>query len=280
MYDRIKKTADFIKTKISLQPETGIILGTGLGGLTTKITDQQILQYSDIPEFPVSTVKGHEGRLIFGKLSSANIVAMQGRFHYYEGYRMEQITFPVRLMKELGVKRLFVSNASGGLNSKYEIGTLMIISDHINLLPNPLIGQNDDRLGLRFPDMSHPYDLSLIDLACEVAQQHSIKIEKGVYVGTTGPTFETPAEYKYFRLIGGDAIGMSTVPEVIVARHAGLPVFGISIVTDIGVEGRIVEVSHEDVQKEGAKAEIKMTTIISGMLDKIHHCQSEINIVE
>ncbi|MDR2382432.1 MAG: purine-nucleoside phosphorylase [Prevotellaceae bacterium] len=269
MYEKIKKTADFIKTKIRLQPETGIILGTGLGGLATKITDRQTLEYAEIPGFPVSTVEGHKGRLIFGKLDAANVVAMQGRFHYYEGYTMEQITFPVRVMKELGIKRLFVSNASGGLNPNYEIGTLMVISDHINLLPNPLIGTNDDRLGLRFPDMSHPYDLNLIDLAFEVAKRYSIKLEKGVYVGTTGPTFETPAEYKYFRLIGGDAIGMSTVPEVIVARHAGLPVFGISVVTDIGVEGKIVEVSHLDVQKEGAKAEIKMTAVITGMLNKI-----------
>jgi purine-nucleoside phosphorylase len=270
MYERIKRTADFIKTEISLQPETGIILGTGLGGLATKIIKPQTIEYADIPGFPVSTVKGHEGQLIFGKLGSANVVAMQGRFHYYEGYNMEQITFPVRIMKELGIKRLFVSNASGGLNPGYEIGTLMVISDHINLLPNPLIGPNDDRLGLRFPDMSHPYDPRLIDLAFDTAKRHSIKIEKGIYVGVTGPTFETPAEYRYFRLIGGDAIGMSTIPEVIVARHAGLPVFGISIITDIGVEGKIVEVSHEDVQREGANAEIKMTAIISGMLDTIN----------
>jgi purine-nucleoside phosphorylase len=269
MYEKIKNTVDFIKTKIGLQPETGIILGTGLGGLATKITDYQTLEYAEIPGFPVSTVEGHEGRLIFGKLDTANVVAMQGRFHCYEGYTMEQITFPVRVMKELGIKRLFVSNASGGLNPDYGIGALMVISDHINLLPNPLIGPNDDRLGVRFPDMSHPYDLNLIDLAFEVAKGHSIKLEKGVYVGTTGPTFETPAEYKYFRLIGGDAIGMSTVPEVIVARHAGLPVFGISVVTDIGVEGKIVEVSHLDVQKEGAKAEIKMTTVITGMLKRL-----------
>jgi purine-nucleoside phosphorylase len=269
MYERIKKTADFIKTKISLQPETGIILGTGLGGLATKITECQALEYSDIPGFPVSTVKGHAGRLIFGQLGPACVVAMQGRFHYYEGYTMEQVTFPVRVMKELGIKRLFVSNASGGLNPDYEIGTLMVISDHINLLPNPLIGTNDEKLGLRFPDMSHPYDLRLIDLALKVAARYSIKIRRGVYVGTTGPTFETPAEYKYFRLIGGDVIGMSTVPEVIVARHAGLPVFGISIVTDVGVEGKIVEVSHEDVQREGAKAEIKMTALITGMLNEI-----------
>jgi purine-nucleoside phosphorylase len=270
MYEKIRKTADFIETKTSLQPQTGIILGSGLGGLATKITESEIFDYAEIPGFPVSTVEGHAGRLIVGKLNSANVVAMQGRFHYYEGYSMEQITFPVRVMKELGIKRLFVSNASGGLNPNYDIGTLMVISDHINLMPNPLIGNNDDRLGLRFPDMSHPYDLDLIDLAFDVAKQHSIDLAKGVYVGTTGPTFETPAEYKYFRLIGGDAIGMSTVPEVIVARHAGLSVFGISIVTDVGVEGKIVEVSHEDVQREGNKAEIKMTTIISGILGRIN----------
>jgi purine-nucleoside phosphorylase len=271
MYETIKATADYIRTKIGLQPETGIILGTGLGGLATKITDCQTLDYADIPGFPVSTVEGHAGRLIFGKLNEANVVAMQGRFHYYEGYSTKQITFPVRVLKELGIKRLFVSNASGGLNPNYEIGTLMVISDHINLLPNPLIGPNDDRLGVRFPDMSHPYDLNLIDLAFDVAKQYSIELTKGVYVGTTGPTFETPAEYKYFRLIGGDAIGMSTVPEVIVARHAGLPVFGISVVTDIGVEGKIVEVSHEDVQREGAKTEIKMTVIITEMLRRIEN---------
>jgi purine-nucleoside phosphorylase len=269
MYERIKKTADFIRSKVSLRPDTGIILGTGLGGLTAKITECETLEYADIAGFPVSTVEGHAGRLIFGKLNSANVVAMQGRFHYYEGYDMAQVTFPVRVMKELGIKRLFVSNASGGLNPDYEIGTLMIISDHVNLLPNPLIGANDDRLGVRFPDMRYPYDRELIDLASDVARQHSIDIAKGVYVATTGPTFETPAEYRYFRLIGGDAIGMSTVPEVIVARHAGLPVFGISVVTDIGVEGKIVEVSHEDVQREGAKAEIKMSTIISGMLESL-----------
>jgi purine-nucleoside phosphorylase len=269
MYEKIKRTADFIRTEISLQPDTGIILGTGLGGLATKITERKTLEYSEIPGFPVSTVKGHVGRLIFGKLDSANVVAMQGRFHYYEGYSIEQVVFPVRVMKELGIKRLFVSNASGGLNPDYRIGTLMIISDHINLLPNPLTGPNDDRLGPRFPDMSRPYDPELIELASDVAGQHSVEVAKGVYVGTTGPTFETPAEYRYFRLIGGDAIGMSTVPEVIVARHAGLPVFGISVITDIGVEGKIVEVSHEDVLKEGARAEIKMTTIISGMLHRL-----------
>ncbi|MDR1896750.1 MAG: purine-nucleoside phosphorylase [Prevotellaceae bacterium] len=270
MYEKIKKTAEFIKAKTGIQPDAGIILGTGLGGLTRQIKNSETLKYSDIPGFPVSTVEGHEGRLIFGQLGAKNVVAMQGRFHYYEGYGMEQITFPVRIMKELGIKQLFVSNASGGLNPKYSIGTLMVISDHINLLPNPLIGPNDERFGPRFPDMSKPYDSALIETAFEVAKQHSIVLEKGVYVGTTGPTFETPAEYRFFRLIGGDAIGMSTVPEVIVARHAGIPVFGISIITDLGIEGKIVEVSHEDVQKEGAKAEIKMTTIIENMLNIIN----------
>ncbi|MDR2425044.1 MAG: purine-nucleoside phosphorylase [Prevotellaceae bacterium] len=266
MYEKINNTANFIKSSVSIQPETGIILGTGLGGLVERIGNQQILEYVDIPDFPVSTVEGHRGRLIFGQLNAHSIVAMQGRFHYYEGYSMEQVTFPVRVMKALGIKRLFVSNASGGMNPDFSIGSLMVISDHINLMPNPLIGKNDQRLGLRFPDMSKPYDQKLMDLAFTVAARRSIALEKGVYVATTGPTFETPAEYRYFRTIGGDAVGMSTVPEVIVARHGGLPVFGISIITDLGVENKIVEVSHEDVQREGARAELKMTDIIADML--------------
>jgi len=267
MYNKIKQTAKFIKSKISITPDTGIILGSGLGGLVNHITEQQILEYENIPEFPLSTVEGHKGRLIFGKLSGKNIVAMQGRFHYYEGYDMQQVTFPVRVMTELGIKRLFVSNASGGVNANFEIGTLMVISDHINLLPNPLIGHNDERLGTRFPDMSKAYNAEMIELAYGIAKKNSIVLKQGVYVGTSGPTFETPAEYKFFKMIGGDAVGMSTTPEVIVAKHGGLPVFGISIITDLGVEGLIVEVSHEDVQREAAKAETKMTTIISGMLE-------------
>ncbi|MDR0560735.1 MAG: purine-nucleoside phosphorylase [Prevotellaceae bacterium] len=269
MYEKVKQTADYIKDRIAVLPETGIILGTGLGGLISQVSEQTVFKYSDIPNFPVSTVEGHEGKLIFGKLSSKNIVAMQGRFHYYEGYSPYQVTFPVRVMKELGIKRLFVSNASGGMNPAYGIGTLMVISDHINLMPNPLTGPNDERFGVRFPDMSKPYDNELINLAFKVAGRNSITLEKGVYVGTTGPTFETPAEYRFFRIIGGDAVGMSTVPEVIVARHAGIPVFGISIITDLGVENKIVEVTHEDVQREGAKAEIKMTAIISEMLSEL-----------
>lgn len=269
MLEQIKATADFIKSKVKDIPENAIILGTGLGGLVTKIENQVILNYTDIPNFPVSTVEGHSGRLIFGNLGGKRVMAMQGRFHYYEGYDMQQVTFPVRVMQQLKVKRLFVSNASGGMNPAHQIGDLMIITDHINLMPNPLLGKNDNRLGVRFPDMSQPYNHDLIQLAEKISAQLDIKLHKGVYVGTTGPTFETPAEYKYFRIIGGDVVGMSTVPEVIVARHAGIPVFALSIITDIGIEGRIVEVSHEEVQREGAKAEIKMTAIITEMLRQL-----------
>ena len=269
MLKQIKETADFIKGKIGSIPENAIILGTGLGGLVVKIENQVSISYSDIPNFPVSTVEGHSGRLIFGVLGGKNVMAMQGRFHFYEGYDMKQVTFPIRVMQQLGFKRLFLSNASGGLNPEYKIGDIMIISDHINLMPNPLLGKNDDQLGVRFPDMSKPYDPIFIKLAEKVSNELNIKLHKGVYVGTTGPTFETPAEYKYFRIIGGDVVGMSTVPEVIVARHAGIPTFGLSIVTDIGVEGHIVEVSHEEVQKEGAKAEVKMTAIITEMLKQL-----------
>ena len=269
MLEKIKETTSFIQAKVKVTPEIGIILGTGLGGLVEHIENKQAIDYSDIPNFPVSTVEGHSGRLIFGTLGGKNVVAMQGRFHYYEGYDMKQVTFPVRVMKELNIKYLFVSNASGGVNPSFEIGDLMVITDHLNLMPNPLLGKNDNKLGVRFPDMSEAYDRKLIKLAYEVAQKQGIKLQKGVYVGTTGPTFETPAEYKYFHIIGGDTVGMSTVPEVIVARHSNIPVFAISIITDLGVEGKIVEVSHEEVQKVGAKAEVKMTALIKEMLTKL-----------
>ncbi|MDR1199643.1 MAG: purine-nucleoside phosphorylase, partial [Prevotellaceae bacterium] len=248
---------------------TGIILGTGLGGLVNKISNQEILEYADIPNFPVSTVEGHSGRLIFGELGGKNVMAMQGRFHFYEGYDMKQVTFPVRVMKELNIKCLFVSNASGGVNPDFEIGDLMVLNDHINLMPNPLLGKNRNELGVRFPDMSEAYSKKLIALADETAAALGIKLRHGVYVGTTGPTFETPSEYRYFRIIGGDAVGMSTVPEVIVARHSNIPIFAISIITDLGVEGKIIEVSHEEVQKVGAAAEVKMTELIRKMLEKL-----------
>lgn len=269
MLDKINQTVAYIKGKVTITPEVGIILGTGLGGLVREIEKQEIIDYKDIPNFPVSTVEGHSGRLIFGLLGGKKVVAMQGRFHFYEGYDMKQVTFPVRVMKFLGIKQLFVSNASGGVNPDFEIGDLMLINDHINLMPNPLIGPNISELGPRFPDMHKTYDPELMTLAKEVAASNGIKLQEGCYVGTTGPTFETPKEYVYFRIIGGDTVGMSTVPEVIVARHMNIPVFAISIITDLGVPGKIVEVSHEEVQKVGAMAEQKMTLIMKQMLTKL-----------
>ena len=269
MLKKVQETTAYIQSKVSVKPEVGIILGTGLGGLTKDIKNQQVLSYGDIPNFPVSTVEGHSGRLIFGELGNKQVVAMQGRFHFYEGYDMKQVTFPVRVMKYLGIKHLFVSNASGGVNPDFEIGDLMIINDHINLLPNPLIGPNDREFGVRFPDMSQPYDQNLIALAQEIADKHNIPMQIGCYVGTTGPTFETPKEYQYFRIIGGDTVGMSTVPEVIVARQMGIPTFAISIITDLGVPGKIVEITHEEVQRIGMQAEKKMTLIMEDMLQKL-----------
>ncbi len=269
MLERIKTTVSFIQDKTNFTPEVGIILGTGLGGLVKDIKIEHTLNYEDIPEFPVSTVDGHHGRLIFGELGGKKIVAMQGRFHYYEGYPMEMVIFPVRVMKYLGIKNLFVSNASGGVNPNYEIGDLMIINDHINLIPNPLIGKHIPEFGARFPDMSEPYDLSLIAKAKQIAMKNNLKVQEGCYVATTGPTFETPKEYQYFRIIGGDTVGMSTVPEVIVARQMGIPCFAISIITDLGVPGKIVEVTHEEVQKVAAKAETKMTLIMEELISQL-----------
>jgi len=266
MLEKIKETTSYIQSKVKIKPDVGIILGTGLGGLVRDIKNQEIVEYKDIPNFPLSTVDGHSGRLIFGDLGGKKVVAMQGRFHFYEGYNMLQVTFPVRVMKFLGIKYLFVSNASGGVNPNFEIGDLMIINDHISLLPNPLLGVNIPELGPRFPDMSDAYDSKLIALAKEVAKKNGIKVQEGCYVGTTGPTFETPKEYQHFRIIGGDAVGMSTTPEVIVARHMSIPVFGISIVTDLGVPGKIKVVTHEEVQEIGKAAEKKMTLIMEELL--------------
>jgi purine-nucleoside phosphorylase len=269
MLERVKNTVSFIQDKINFKPEVGIILGTGLGGLVNDIKIEFSLDYDTIPEFPVSTVDGHHGRLIFGELGGKKIIAMQGRFHYYEGYPMETVIFPVRVMKFLGIKTLFVSNASGGVNPDYEIGDLMIINDHINLIPNPLIGKHLPEFGARFPDMSEPYSLELINKATEIAKNKNLKVQVGCYVATTGPTFETPKEYQYFRIIGGDTVGMSTVPEVIAARQMGIPCFAISIITDLGVPGKIVEVTHEDVQKVAAKAETKMTLIMKELISQL-----------
>ncbi|HOK26798.1 MAG TPA: purine-nucleoside phosphorylase [Bacteroidales bacterium] len=266
MLEKIKETIDFLKSRGFNSPDAGIILGTGLGGLTEKITNSIEIDYRDIPNFPVPTVKGHEGKLIYGDFGKKKIVAMKGRFHYYEGYRSEQITFPVRVLKYLGIKCLFLSNAAGGLNPDFEIGDIMIITDHINLLPNPLIGQNDDRIGPRFPDMGEAYDSYLINKALMIAQNHGIKVHRGVYLATTGPTFETPAEYRHFRIIGADAVGMSTTPEVITARHMGLPCFAVSIITDLGVEGKIKYTTHETVIQEAAKTEERMTRLMTDLI--------------
>lgn len=269
MLKTIKETVSYIKSKIDLQPEIGIILGTGLGGMVKEIEIDTVLEYEDIPNFPVSTVESHHGKMIFGKMNGKKIVAMQGRFHYYEGYSPEEVTFPVRVMKYLGISHLFVSNASGGVNPDFEIGDLMILDDHINLIPNPLIGPHDPAFGDRFPDMSETYDLTLINMALEIGRQHKLPVRKGCYVGVTGPTLETPKEYQYFRIIGGDTVGMSTVPEIIVAHQMGITCFAISIITDLGVPGKIVKVSLEDVTSVAAKAEPQMTLIMKELISGI-----------
>lgn len=267
MIEKIKKTADFIKTKTNFAPEVGIILGSGLGGLVNEMKIEHSYDYSEIPDFPVSTVEGHAGKLILGELSGKKVVAMQGRFHYYEGYPMEKVVFPVRVMKFLGIKTLFLSNAAGGLNSSFEVGDLMIIRDHINLFPNPLIGTNYEELGPRFPEMSEPYSRELIRRAKKLARENNIKFQTGVYVGSTGPTLETQAEYNYLRIIGADATGMSTVPEVIAARHMNIPCFAISVITNVSDLAKMeTETSHEEVQKEAGKAAPRMTTIFKELI--------------
>jgi purine-nucleoside phosphorylase len=270
MLEKIKATASFIKERIKASPEIGIILGTGLGGLVNEIEIIDSIPYHEIPDFPVSTVQGHAGRLIYGKLGNKEILAMQGRFHFYEGYTMKEVTFPVRVLKMVGITHLFVSNASGGLNPDYKVGEIVIINDHINFFPeHPLRGKNENELGPRFPDMSRCYDDRLRNKARLIALENNIIVKEGVYVGVSGPTFETPAEYKMFRVLGADIVGMSTVPEVIVARHMDLKVFGISIVTDSGVPGEIVEISHEGVQEVAMKAEPKMTLIMKNLIESI-----------
>ena len=269
MLERIQETANYLRNKMQTRPETAIILGTGLGSLAEEITDKNEILYKDIPNFPVSTVEGHSGKLIFGRLGGKDIMAMQGRFHYYEGYSMKEVTFPIRVMRELGIKNLFVSNASGGTNPNFRIGDLMIITDHINYFPeHPLRGRNIP-YGPRFPDMSEAYDKEFIRMADTIAQERGIHVQHGVYLGTQGPTFETPSEYKLFHILGADAVGMSTVPEVIVARHCNIRVFGVSVVTDLGVEGKIIEVSHEEVQKAADAAQPKMTEIMKEMIKRI-----------
>lgn len=254
---------------MTTSPTTAIILGTGLGQLASEITDTYEFPYNEIPNFPVSTVEGHDGRLIFGKLGGKDILAMKGRFHYYEGYSMQEVTFPIRVMYELGIKTLFVSNAAGGANKSFRVGDLMIITDHINFFPeHPLRGKNLPT-GPRFPDMHEAYDRKLIALADRIAEEKGIRVVHGVYFGLQGPTYETPAEYRAYSMLGADSIGMSTVPEVIVARHCGIKVFGISIITNMGLSDEPTEATHEEVQEAANNAQPRMTMIMREMIARI-----------
>ena len=253
---------------MTTSPTTAIVLGTGLGQLASEISDTYEFVYQDIPNFPVSTVEGHSGKLIFGKLGGVDVMAMQGRFHFYEGYSMKEVTFPVRVMYELGIKTLFVSNAAGGMNPSFKIGDLMIITDHINFFPEHQLRGKNFPTGPRFPDMHETYDQQMVRQADEIAREKGIKVQHGVYVGVQGPTFETPAEYKMYHILGGDAVGMSTVPEVIVAHHCGIKTFGISVITDLGGFDDPVEVSHEEVQEAANKAQPLMTEIMREMIKR------------
>lgn len=268
MLQKIKETAEWIKQHTAARPATAIILGTGLGRLASEIEVINEFPYNNIPNFPLSTVEGHSGRLLFGRLGGCEVMALEGRFHFYEGYDMKTVTFPVRVMYELGIRNLFVSNAAGGVNPAFEIGDLMLISDHINFLPeHPLHGPNFPT-GPRFPDMHEAYDHAFLEQARGIAAEKGIKVVEGVYLATQGPTYETPAEYKMYRTFGADAVGMSTVPEVIVARHCGMRVFGVSVITDLGVEGKIVEVSHEEVQRAADAVQPLMAEIFRELIHR------------
>ncbi len=265
-----QEAAGYLSSRITGNPETAIILGSGLGSLADQIEDAVVIPYSEIPHFMHSTAAGHKGNFICGRLGGKQVLAMQGRFHYYEGYTMQQVTFPIRVMKLLGVKNLLVSNAAGGINTSFKVGDLMIIRDHINMMPNPLIGPNDERFGTRFPDMTRAYDREFIGLVEEIAASRGISLKKGVYVGLTGPSFETPAEYAFYGRVGGDAIGMSTVPEVIVARPAGLRVFGMSVITNEGYHFADDFVNDgADVIVAANKAAAVMTVLFRELVAKI-----------
>ena len=269
--EKIQETSDFIKRRVNNHlPNSAIILGSGLGALVNSIKVEVEIPYNEVPNFPVSTVEGHKGCLIFGTLGKKYVMAMQGRFHYYEGYSMKEVTFPIRVMKAIGIKTVFVSNASGGMNPNFKVGDLMLITDHINLFPeHPLHGKNINELGPRFPAMGEAYSKRLIQMARDIAAEKNVRLMEGVYVGTQGPTFETPSEYRYFWRIGGDAVGMSTVPEVIVARHGDMEVFGISVITDLGVEGIVERVSHEEVQKAAAAAQPIMAMLVEEIINRV-----------
>ncbi|MEW5676227.1 purine-nucleoside phosphorylase [Flavobacterium enshiense] len=267
MWEQVQETVSYIKGKTSFTPEYGVILGSGLGGFTEDIQIEHILPYTEIPNFPVSTVEGHKGALVFGTIEGKKVVAMQGRFHFYEGYDMKQVTFPVRVMKYLGIEKLIVSNASGGVNHDYRVGSIVIIKDHINFMPeHPLRGKNDLRFGPRFVNMSEPYSRKMITKAKELAASLNIEINDGVYLGLQGPTFETLSEYRMVKILGADCVGMSTVPEVIVAAHMNLETFGISVITDMGNEESIDTITHEEVLEAAKEAEPKVRNLIKNLI--------------
>lgn len=270
--NQIKEASTFIRSKVDFEPDYGIILGTGLGALVNDVRIEDSINYEDIPHFPVSTVESHTGTLIFGLLGDKKVVVMKGRFHFYEGYTMKEVTFPVRVMKMLGIRKLIISNAAGALNPDYRKSDLMVINDHINLqTDNPLVGRNLDSMGVRFPDMSEPYEQKMIDLAMKIGKQENIPLQQGVYVGVNGPNLETRAEYKMLRMIGADAVGMSTVPENIVARQMDIPVFAVSVLTDLCFPGHIKKISVEEVIEAAMKAEPDLTKLIQQVIaaDKI-----------
>ena len=267
MWEKVQETVDFIKDKTNFNPEYGVILGSGLGSFTDDIQIQFTLKYADIPNFPISTVEGHKGALVFGTINSKKVVAMQGRFHYYEGYDMKQVTFPVRVMKMLGISKLIVSNAAGGVNPDYKVGSIVLIKDHINMMPeHPLRGHNEPKFGPRFVNMSEPYSRKMISKAKQIATELEIPVKDGVYLALQGPTFETLAEYRMVKAIGADCVGMSTVPEVIVARNLELETFGISVITDMGDEASIDTITHNEVLEAANAAEPKVRQLIKELI--------------
>jgi purine-nucleoside phosphorylase len=267
MWEQVQETVSFIKEKTNFTPEYGVILGSGLGSFTDDIQIEFTLPYAEIPNFPISTVQGHKGALVFGSIGTKKVVAMQGRFHFYEGYSMKEVTFPVRVMKYLGVEKLIVSNASGGVNSNYNVGDIVLIKDHVNMMPeHPLRGKNDERFGPRFVNMSEPYSKNMIAKAKELAKKLNIEVKDGIYLGLQGPTFETLAEYKMVKNIGADCVGMSTVPEVIVARHMEMETFGLSVITDMGNEESIETISHDEVLEAAKSAEPKVRLLIKELI--------------
>jgi purine-nucleoside phosphorylase len=270
MLKKINEAVDFIKSRYPAKPEAGVVLGSGLGSFTDEMNIEFEIPYADIPHFPVSTVEGHSGQLFFGELSGKKVVAMAGRFHYYEGYTTQEVIFPIRVLKFLGIETLLISNAAGGTNITFQVGDLMIIKDHISMLTlNPLLGKNEETFGPRFPDMSEPYKKYLIAKAKDVAKENNIALKEGVYVGVTGPSFETRSEYKMLSLLGADAVGMSTVQEVIAAVHLGLPVFAMSVITDIGIRKEENTITHEDVLRAAKDAEPKLTLIFKELIARL-----------